>query len=208
MATSAQTLSLIIKELIATKPATEAEAIELLIAKGIKLPKSLVEVKPVKPVSIFASKIAEEFAEVNGIAIPEGFVGTAAKGKISVVDLKKLKDPPKDKKSISPSAEKFARDNEIDIEGLVGSGTDGKILLKDVKSLKPEPKPEPEPEPESEDEGPSEICKISPAVAKAIKQYNIDEGDLNDIEGTGPNGQILLKDIQELIELYKEESED
>jgi pyruvate/2-oxoglutarate dehydrogenase complex dihydrolipoamide acyltransferase (E2) component len=206
MAISAQTLSLIIKELIATKPATEAEAIQLLIAKGIKLPKSLVEVKTVKPVSIFASKIAEEFAEVNGIAISEGFVGTAAKGKISVVDLKKLKDPPKDKKSISPSAEKFARDNEIDIEGLVGSGTDGKILLKDVKSLKPEPKPEPEPEPE--DEGPSEICKISPAVAKAIKQYNIDEGDLNDIDGTGPNGQILLKDIQELIELYKEESED
>ena len=206
MAISAQTLSLIIKELIATKPATEAEAIQLLVAKGIKLPKSLVEVKPVKPVSIFASKIAEEFAEVNGIAIPEGFVGSAAKGKISVVDLKKLKDPPKDKKSISPSAEKFARDNEIDIEGLIGSGTDGKILLKDVKSLKPEPKPEPEPEPE--DEGPSEICKISPAVAKVIKQYNIDEGDLNDIDGTGPNGQILLKDIQELIELYKEESED
>lgn len=208
MATSAQTLSLIIKELITAKPASEAQAIELLVAKGIKLPKALTEVQTVKPVSIFASKAAEDFAEANGIEIPEGFKGTASKDKISVSDLKKLKDPPKEKKNISPSAEKFARDNGINIEGLVGSGTDGKIMLKDVKPLKPEEPKEPEPPAATEEAEPSGVSKLSPAVAKALKTYSIDEGDLVGIEGTGEDGQILLKDIKDLIELYKAETND
>jgi pyruvate/2-oxoglutarate dehydrogenase complex dihydrolipoamide acyltransferase (E2) component len=202
MATSAQTLSLIIKELITAKPATEALAIELLMAKGIKLPKALTEVKAVKSVSIFASKAAEDFADANDISIPEGFKGTAAKDKISVGDLKKMKDPPKEKKNISPSAEKFARDNGINIDGLVGSGQDGKVMLKDVKALKPE-----EPA-KTEEAGPSGVSKLSPAVAKALKIHGIDEGDLDEIEGSGAGGQIMLKDIKDLIELYKAESDD
>lgn len=202
MATSAQTLSLIIKELITAKPATEALAIELLMAKGIKLPKALTEVKAVKTVSIFASKAAEDFADANDISIPEGFKGTAAKDKISVGDLKKMKDPPKEKKNISPSAEKFARDNGINIDGLVGSGQDGKVMLKDVKALKPE-----EPK-KTEEAGPSGVSKLSPAVAKALKIHGIDEGDLDEIEGSGAGGQIMLKDIKDLIELYKAETDD
>ena len=208
MATSAQTLSLIIKELITAKPANEALAIELLIAKGIKLPKALTEVKTDKPVSIFASKAAEDFADANDISIPEGFKGTAAKDKISVSDLKKMKDPPKEKKNISPSAEKFSRDNGINIEGLVGSGQDGKVMLKDVKALKPEEPTEPTEPTETEEAGPSGVSKLSPAVAKALKIHGIDEGDLDEIEGSGADGQIMLKDIKDLIELYRAESDD
>ena len=204
MATSAQTLSLIIKELITAKPTSEAQAIELLVAKGIKLPKALLTTdKPSKPISVFASKAAEDFSEANGIEIPEGFKGTASKENISVSDLKKLKDPPKEKKNISPSAEKFARDNGICLEGLVGSGTEGKIMLKDVKSLKQE---EPEPQEKAEEPGSSGVSKLSPAAAKALKTHGVDEGDLDGIEGTGVGGQILMKDIKELLELYKEEA--
>tara|TARA_B110000208_G_scaffold114538_1_gene140808 strand:+ start:1600 stop:2250 length:651 start_codon:yes stop_codon:yes gene_type:complete len=208
MATSALTLSLIIKELIAAKPANEALAIELLMAKGIKLPKALTEVKTDKPVSIFASKAAEDFADANDISIPEGFKGTAAKDKISVSDLKKMKDPPKEKKNISPSAEKFSRDNGINIEGLVGSGQDGKVMLKDVKALKPEEPTEPTEPTKTEEAGPSGVSKLSPAVAKALKIHGIDEGDLDEIEGSGADGQIMLKDIKDLIELYRAESDD
>jgi pyruvate/2-oxoglutarate dehydrogenase complex dihydrolipoamide acyltransferase (E2) component len=208
MATSALTLSLIIKELIAAKPANEALAIELLMAKGIKLPKALTEVKTAKPVSVFASKAAEDFADANDISIPEGFKGTATKDKISVSDLKKMKDPPKEKKNISPSAEKFSRDNGINIEGLVGSGQDGKVMLKDVKALKPEEPTEPTEPTETEEAGPSGVSKLSPAVAKALKIHHIDEGDLDEIEGSGADGQIMLKDIKDLIELYRAESDD
>jgi len=208
MATSAQTLSLIIKELITAKPATEALAIELLMAKGIKLPKALTEVKAVKTVSIFASKAAEDFADANDISIPEGFKGTAAKDKISVSDLKKMKDPPKEKKNISPSAEKFARDNGINIDGMVGSGQDGKVMLKDVKALKSDEPTKTEEHEVHEEAGPSGVSKLSPAVAKALKIHGIDEGDLDEIEGSGAGGQIMLKDIKDLIELYKAESDD
>lgn len=211
MATSAQTLSMIIDELLKTKPANRDDALKILDSKGY-LPKKLLEQpKTVKPPSIFASKAAEDFAEANGIVIPDGFKGSSGKDKISVADLKKLKDPPKSKINGSPSALKFARDNGIDIEGLVGSGEDGKIMLKDVKALKPEEpekpkepeKPEKPEEPKEPEEPKSSGKKISSAASKVMKRLGIDEQDVEDIEPSGKNGEILLKDIKDLVELFE-----
>lgn len=206
MATSAQTLLLIIDELLKAKPANRTEAITLLSAKGYLPKKLLSKPKTEKEPSVFASKAAQDFAEANDIVLPNGFKGTAAKDKVSVSDLKKLKSTPVKKINGSPSALKFARDNGINIDDLVGSGEDGKILLKDVKSLKIEEPGIPEDKDES-DAGPSSDSsvggkKISAAAAKAIAKYGIDEGDIEDIEGTGKNGEILLKDLKEYIDLF------
>lgn len=221
MATSAQTLSLIIDELLQAKPANRAEAITLLSAKGYLPKKLLEEPKPVKAPSVFASKAAQDYAEANDIVVPEGFKGSAAKDKISVSDLKKLKEPPKAKLNGSPSALKYARDNNIDLTDFVGSGEDGKIMLKDVKALKPEetpkpaetPKPSepgpstpPEPEVTPEPETKSAGMKITPAAAKAIQKYGIDEEDIKEITPSGKNGELLLKDLKDLIELFKAEA--
>lgn len=206
MATSAQTLSQIIDELVKTSPATRADAIKLLTAKDL-LPKKLVADEKKKPsvekkVSVFASKIAEEYAAANGIEIPEGFKGSANKDRISVGDLKKLatKDS-KPKVNASPSALKFCRDNGLDITRIqTGSGDEGKILLKDVKDLT-----EPDPPADSDSESDSKSLKVSPAAAKLMKKYEIDEDDLEDIEPTGSNGTITAKDLKPLIDLIKEE---
>lgn len=199
MATSAQTLSLIIDELLKAKPATRDAAIELLGAKGY-LPKKLTEQPKEKKVSVYASKAAEDFAEAKGIEVPEGFKGTAANDKISVKDLKQLAEgPKKPKTNASPSAAQFARDNGIDISKIKGSGAEGKILLKDVKDLKPAAKAA-----EAADESP----KISPSAAKLMKQWDIDEDDITDIEGTGKNGTIVAKDLKDLIDLIKAEKSD
>lgn len=203
MATSAQTLSLIIDELLKAKPANRSDALALLATKGY-LPKKLLEgAKPVKPVSVFASKAAQDYAEANDIAVPMGFKGTAAKDKVSVSDLKKLKAPPKAKINGSPSALKYARDNGIDLSGFIGSGEDGKIKLKDVKALKPQDETPseagPSTLPQTERENGN---KVSPAAAKAIQKYNIDESDLADVVPSGKNGEILLKDLKDLIELF------
>ena len=220
MATSAQTLSLIIDELLKAKPANRTEAITLLSAKGYLPKKLLEEPKPVKPVSVFASKAAQDFAEANDIVVPEGFKGSAAKDKISVSDLKKLKEPPKAKLNGSPSALKYARDNNIDLTDFLGSGEDGKIMLKDVKALKPEETPKPAETPKPSEPGPSTLpepevtpkpeedkgSKITPAAAKAIQKYGIDEDDLKDITPSGKNGELLLKDLKDLIELFKAEA--
>lgn len=197
MATSAQTLSHIIDELVSRRPKTRDEAIAILHGRGL-LPKKLIDVKVEKPVTKFASKAAFEFAEANNIIIPEGFVGTANKDKISVSDLKKLRDPPKPKVNASPSAQKYARDMGIDITKVTGSGKDGKIMLKDVKEGSTTTD-----ESGSGSESDSDKKKLSPAAAKLMKQYNLDEDDIADIEGTGAKGVITAKDLKEIIELAK-----
>lgn len=200
MATSAQTLLLIIDELVKAKPLNRDSAITLLATKGY-LPKKLSEKPKEKKTSRFASKAAEEFAEAKGIVVPDGFKGTANNDKISVKDLKQLAEGPKKTKvNASPSAQQFCRDNGLDITKVKGSGTEGKILLKDVKDLKPTAKAD-------SDENDSKR-KVSSAAAKLMKQYEIDEEDIVDIEGTGTNGTIVAKDLKELIDMIKAEKSD
>ena len=197
MATSAQTLSFIIDELVKAKPLDRDAAVTLLSAKGY-LPKKLMEAPKTKKVSRFASKAAEDFAEAKSLVIPDGFKGTAANDKISVKDLKQLAEGPKKTKvNASPSAQQVCRDNGIDISKVVASGPEGKILLKDVKDLKPTAKAEPEDD--------TAKRKISSAAAKLMKQYEIDEEDIVDIEGTGTNGTVKASDLKELIDMIKAE---
>ena len=200
MATSAQTLSTIIDELLKHKPADRDAAIKLLSKKAL-LPKKLTETPKVKVVSRFASKAAEEFAEAKGIEVPDGFKGTANGDKISVKDLKQLAEGPKKAKvNASPTAQQFARDNGIDITKVVGSGAEGKVVLKDVKDLKPSaPAPK-------ERVG----LKLSPSAAKLCKQWEIEEEDIKDalITGTGKDGTIVAKDLKELVEDIKNAKSD
>jgi len=195
MATSAQTLSLIIDELVKAKPLDRDAAITLLASKGY-LPKKLSEKPKEKKTSRFASKAAEDFADAKSMVIPDGFKGTAANDKISVKDLKQLaEDPKKTKANASPSAQQFARDNGIDISKISGSGAEGKVLLKDVKDIKPAAKAA---------EKPAKL-KVSSSAAKLMKQYEIDEEDVVDIEGSGKEGTIVAKDLKELIDMIKAE---
>ena len=195
MATSAQTLSLIIDELVKAKPLDRTAAVTLLAAKGY-LPKKLTEAPKEKKVSRFASKAAEDYADAKSLVIPDGFKGTAANDKISVKDLKQLAEGPKKAKvNASPSAQQFARDNGLDISKVTGSGAEGKVLLKDVKDLKPTAKPDEEPEKR----------KVSSSAAKLMKQYEIDEEDIVDIEGSGKDGTVVAKDLKELIDMIKAE---
>jgi len=194
MATSADTLSTIIDLLLKHKPTDRDAAIKLLAKKAL-LPKKLTETPKVKQVSRFASKAAEEFAEAKGIEVPEGFKGTANGDKISVKDLKQLAEGPKKKFNASPSAQQFARDNGIDISKVTGSGAEGKVLLKDVKDLKPSaPAPK-------ERTG----LKLSPSAAKLCKQWEIEEEDIKEAEitGSGKDGTIVAKDLDELVEEIK-----
>jgi len=197
MATSAQTLSLIIDELVKAKPIDRDAAVALLAAKGF-LPKKLTEVPKKKKTSLFASKAAEDFADAKSLVIPDGFKGTAVNDKISVKDLKQLAEgPKKTKANASPSAQQFARDNGIDISKISGSGTEGKVLLSDVKDLKPAAKAD------STDD--TEKRKVSPSAAKLMKQYEIDEEDVVDIVGSGREGTIVAKDLEELVDMIKAE---
>jgi len=194
MATSAQNLSQIIDELLLAKPGNRTDAIKLLADKGL-LPKKLLETPKEKKVSRFASKTAEDFAEAKGITVPDDFKGTAANDKISVKDLKGLAEPPKKKVNASPGAQQCARDNGVDIETITGTGENGKILLKDVKALVSTP---------AEADVSDDKTKISPSAAKLMKQYDWDEDDVSHVQGSGKNGTILAKDLNEMVKEARE----
>ena len=200
MATSSAILSQIIDELLLAKPGNREGALKHLAEKGL-LPKKLLEVPKEKKVTIFASKAAEDFAEAKGIVVPENFKGTAANDKVSVKDLKKLSEPVKKVVNASPSAQQFCRDNGIDIDTITGTGTDGKVLLKDVQASVPNT--------ETQEETKTDKLKISPHAAKTMKQYSIDEEDLEaaGIRGSGKNGTVLEKDLAELVKEMKETEE-
>lgn len=197
MATSSAILSQIIDELLLAKPGNREGALKHLAEKGL-LPKKLLEVPKEKKVTIFASKAAEDFAEAKGIVVPEDFKGTAANDKISVKDLKKLSEPVKKVVNASPSAQQFCRDNGIDIDTITGTGTDGKVLLKDAQASIPNT--------ETKEETKTDKLKISPRAAKTMKQYSIDEEDLETagIRGSGKNGTVLEKDLAELVKEMKD----
>ena len=197
MATSSAILSQIIDELLLAKPGNREGALKHLAEKGL-LPKKLLEVPKEKKVTIFASKQAEDFAEAKGIVVPKDFKGTAANDKVSVKDLKKLSEPVKKVVNASPSAQQFCRDNGIDIDTITGTGTDGKVLLKDVQTSVPNT--------ETKGETKTDKLKISPHAAKKMKQYSIDEEDLEaaGIKGSGKNGTVLEKDLAELVKEMKD----
>lgn len=207
MATSAQTLSLIIDELLANKPANREAALLHLSAKGL-LPKKLTEVPKVKKTSVFASKSAEEFVEAHSLTIPEDFKGTGNNGKITVKDLKALAEGvKKPKANVSPSAAQYARDNNIDLATIKGSGTDGKILLKDLKAASPEEKPKSPKTPKSP-KSPVSKVKLSPGAAKLAKKNEIQETDLEGVTGTGKDGIITKKDLELWIDDDSDDSDD
>jgi len=192
MATSAVTLSLIIDELLANKPANREAALLHLSAKGL-LPKKLIEAPKVKKTSVFASKSAEEFVEAHNLTVPEDFKGTGNNGKITVKDLKALAEGvKKPKANVSPSAAQYARDNNINLDTVKGSGADGKILLKDLKVASPEEKPKSPKSPKS----PVSKVKLSPGAAKLAKKNEIQESDLEGVTGTGKDGVITKKDLE------------
>ena len=208
MATSAQTLTAIITHMLEIKPANYDEAIKALDVKGL-LPKKLVAKPPVKKISAYASKQAEDYMEANNIKIPEGFSGSGNNGKITVKDLKGLADGPKVKINASPSAQQWCRDNGVDISKITGTGQDGKILLKDVK---PVDVSEDDESPKKKKSAKSEYDKhkVTPAAAKIMKQYDICEGDLTELNivGTGKDGAIKVEDLKQLILQIEKEAEE
>ena len=193
MATSAANLQLILD--ISLKH-TDIDALKkALHAKGL-LPKKLLEApKAAKVDDPFASKAAREYAATNSVSI-KGLKGTSVKGKLTVKDLKDASAPAGSKVSISPAAAKFARDNGIDITTI---SQDGKILLADVKELLAG---------DSDSDSDGEPIKLSTAAARAVKQWKISEEDLETVDATGRKGEILLKDIADLIAEAKAVAED
>jgi pyruvate/2-oxoglutarate dehydrogenase complex dihydrolipoamide acyltransferase (E2) component len=190
MATSAATYTTAL-ELISKEYSIPFDTIKtLLAAKGLLPKKMLTPAKAVKEATMWASKAAQALAGENNI-IHETLEGTGKDGKITIKDVKSFLLEPIKKVNASPAALKYARDNSLDIGRIAsGSGKEGKIVLSDVKDLT-------EPDPPSDSE--EELPQMSPGAKKAADDAGLDVEDLQEIDGTGKDGKIVLKDIQKFL---------
>ena len=109
---------------------------------------------------------------------------------------KKLLTPAKAPKVVtkwaSKAAEELAEEHGCSPDGIVGSGKGGKITVKDVKGKLETPKAGP---------------KVSPSALKYARDNKLDITRI--AHGSGSDGRILLKDVQELSDSETEaDSED
>jgi pyruvate/2-oxoglutarate dehydrogenase complex dihydrolipoamide acyltransferase (E2) component len=117
------------------------EAVSMLSSK-FELPKNMVQNKSSNKIvtktnnTIFASKKAQEMADLHSFT-PTG-QGSGKNGTFTLIDIKNAIKKQANSHAtinISPTASKFAKDNNIDISSITGSGNNGTILLKDLKDL-------------------------------------------------------------------------
>ena len=139
---------------------------------------------------------------------------------------------------ISPSALQIAKDYNIDITDIVGSGKDGRILLKDIQPLVKKNDPfaldidvppvlptalildtkeeEEEQHIVKKKEVTDDIKKtdnvdinISPLALKTLVTYGYSKHEIKAIIGSGKDGKIMKKDVEEFIQRQKgSETED
>ena len=194
---SVQKLSTIISLLSKKYKFEEIEAIEYLWNEEL-LPKKMAPKQNKKPVSIWASKKAEELAAVHGVSNLEEGNGSGKDGKYTVGDIQKLIEiPVKEKMLVSPNALALSKEHGISLVGKKGSGQNGRILLKDVEKMISET------DTDIEDE-----LNISPRALTEARESGLSNEDLSVINGTGKDGKILLSDVKKFVSESEKSDED
>lgn len=199
MATSADKLCKII-ELACnlSREGKDNETVMLELAKLELLPKKLLpKEKKEVVVSMYASKQAEAAAVQAQLSLEPGD-GTGKDGRYTLSDVKKHLEGPKLKPtSISPSALQLANENSISISGIEGTGKEGRIVLKDIQDLLDTLKGTP-----------SDEISISPGGLEKLLEAGFTKSDLSGVIGSGKEGRILQKDVEEFILTKKEPESD
>ena len=87
----------------------------------------------------------------------------------------------------TPIARRLARDNSIDINRVTGTGTNGRITEDDVRAALA-----------NQSVGPSPAAdrQIVPRARKLAQDNSI---DLANVDGTGPNGRVMVTDVEMAI---------
>ena len=91
---------------------------------------------------------------------------------------------------VVPAARRLARERSVDLASVRGSGPNGRILLADVEAALQAPPASPEPV-----EG-RERVPVVPAARRLARENSI---DLATITGSGPQGRILIEDVEAAI---------
>ena len=100
---------------------------------------------------------------------------------------------------VVPAARRLARERGIDLAQVNGSGPSGRILLADVEAALRVPAPASPAPAEGRDRVP-----VVPAARRLARESDI---DLAAVKGTGPQGRILIEDVEAAIALRQAQGE-
>ena len=93
---------------------------------------------------------------------------------------------------VVPAARRLARDRGVDLAQVRGSGPNGRILLADVEAALQAPAP-------SASDGAPEPAGRVPVVPAARRLARENDIDLATVAGSGPQGRILIEDVEAAI---------
>ncbi len=91
---------------------------------------------------------------------------------------------------VVPAARRLARERSLDLAQVSGSGPNGRILLADVEAALQAPAASPEPS------AGRERVPVVPAARRLARENDI---DLVTVSGSGPQGRILIEDVESAI---------
>ena len=96
---------------------------------------------------------------------------------------------PRDAPQVVPAARRLAQQHSIDLTQVNGSGPNGRITIGDIEAAIEAPAPT----------APAEraAVQVVPAARRLAQQHGI---DLSRVAGSGPNGRILIEDVEKAVE--------
>ena len=100
---------------------------------------------------------------------------------------------------VVPAARRLARERDVDLAQVRGSGPNGRILLADVEAALQAPAPSVSPEPATTHPEPVEGRDRVPVVPAARRLARENSIDLATVNGSGPQGRILIEDVEAAI---------
>ena len=93
---------------------------------------------------------------------------------------------------VVPAARRLARDNGIDLATVRGSGPGGRVLIADVEQAIDATRQAASPAPAAD----GARVQVVPAARRLARENGI---DLATVQGSGPNGRILIADVERAI---------
>lgn len=109
---------------------------------------------------------------------------------------------------VVPAARRLARERGLDLGQVNGTGPNGRILLADVEAALQAPAASPvSPDPAATHPEPVEGRDRVPVVPAARRLARENDVDLATVNGSGPQGRILIEDVEEAIALRQDQGQ-
>ena len=95
---------------------------------------------------------------------------------------------------VVPAARRLAQQHGIDLSQVQGSGPRGRVLIEDVEQAIQAPAPAAAPTSPAQERA---AVQVVPAARRLAGQHGL---DLAQVQGSGPNGRILIEDVERAIQ--------